>query len=218
MDKLKEKEAEKAKETRLIVNEAGNKARLSFLPEVRRKSSDQNVIIDEQLFWQMQQTKKQDQQQYDKYQEEENELQAQEDKIQAKIEEVAPNKNMKNIWIVKPGENTNRGVGITVETNVNEIKDIINSEGGGQRTFILQRYIENPALFKGRKFDIRVFALVTSINGVLKGYNYLDGYLRTSGKEFNLKSFNKFIHLTNDAVQKKAEDYGKYEFGNKVTF
>ena len=47
MDKLKEKEAEKAKETRLIVNEAGNKARPSFLPEVRRKSSDQNVIIDE---------------------------------------------------------------------------------------------------------------------------------------------------------------------------
>ena len=79
MDKLKEKEAEKAKDARLIVNEAGTKARLSFLPEVRRKSSDQNVIIDEQLFWQMQQTKKQDQQQYDKYQEEENELQAQED-------------------------------------------------------------------------------------------------------------------------------------------
>jgi len=76
MDKLKEKEAEKAKDTRLTVNEAGTKARLSFLPEVRRQSSDQNVIIDEQLFWQMQQTKKQDQQQYDKYQEEENELQA----------------------------------------------------------------------------------------------------------------------------------------------
>ena len=54
MDKLKEKEAEKAKEARLIANEAGQKSRMSFLPEVRRKSSDQNVIIDEQLFWQMQ--------------------------------------------------------------------------------------------------------------------------------------------------------------------
>ena len=82
----------------------------------------------------------------------------------------------------------------------------------------MQRYIENPALFKGRKFDIRVFALVTSINGSLKGYNYLEGYLRTSGREFNLRSFNKFIHLTNDAVQKRAEEYGKYEFGNKVSF
>jgi hypothetical protein len=29
---------------------------------------------------------------------------------------------------------------------------------------------------------------------------------------------NKMIHLTNDAVQKKGEDYGKYEKGNKVSF
>ena len=26
------------------------------------------------------------------------------------------------------------------------------------------------------------------------------------------------MHLTNDAVQKKGEDYGKYETGNKVSF
>ena len=26
------------------------------------------------------------------------------------------------------------------------------------------------------------------------------------------------MHLTNDAVQKKSEDYGKYENGNKVSF
>lgn len=26
------------------------------------------------------------------------------------------------------------------------------------------------------------------------------------------------IHLTNDAIQKKSEDYGKYESGNKVLF
>lgn len=26
------------------------------------------------------------------------------------------------------------------------------------------------------------------------------------------------IHLTNDAVQKKSEDYGKFEGGNKVHF
>lgn len=134
------------------------------------------------------------------------------------MEIVKKESGIKNIWIVKPGENTNRGVGITVESDVSEIKSIVNSDGGGQRTFILQRYIENPALFKGRKFDMRVFALVTSINGSLKGYNYLEGYLRTSGREFNLKSLNKFIHLTNDAVQKKAEEYGKYEFGNKVSF
>lgn len=26
------------------------------------------------------------------------------------------------------------------------------------------------------------------------------------------------IHLTNDAVQKKSEDYGRFESGNKVSF
>ena len=106
-----------------------------------------------------------------------------------------------------------------MHTKLSEIREIINSEAtNDSRTFILQRYIEKPALYKNRKFDIRCFAMVTSINGHLKGYNYTDGYLRTSGKEFNLKNFNKFIHLTNDAVQKRSEDYGKYEFGNKVSF
>lgn len=60
--------------------------------------------------------------------------------------------------------------------------------------------------------------MVTSVNGYLKAYNYEEGYFRTSGREFNLKSFNKYIHLTNDAVQKRSDDYGKFEFGNKVSF
>ena len=29
---------------------------------------------------------------------------------------------------------------------------------------------------------------------------------------------NRFIHLTNDAVQKYHEDYGKYEPGNKLSY
>jgi len=29
---------------------------------------------------------------------------------------------------------------------------------------------------------------------------------------------NKFVHLTNDAVQKYCEDYGRYEPGNKISF
>jgi tubulin polyglutamylase TTLL1/tubulin monoglycylase TTLL3/8 len=29
---------------------------------------------------------------------------------------------------------------------------------------------------------------------------------------------NKFIHLTNDAIQKKSENYGKFEPGNKLSY
>jgi tubulin--tyrosine ligase len=59
---------------------------------------------------------------------------------------------------------------------------------------------------------------MTSINGRLKGYFYEDAYIRTSCKEFDIdKLDNKYIHLTNDAVQKFSQDYGKYENGNKMS-
>ena len=43
--------------------------------------------------------------------------------------------------------------------------------------------------------------------------------MRTTSKDFNLKSLaNKQVHLTNDAVQKKFDDYGRFEQGNKISF
>lgn len=61
--------------------------------------------------------------------------------------------------------------------------------------------------------------MLTSINGYMKGYFYEDGYIRTSCVEFDLGNLeDRFIHLTNDAVQKKAEDYGKFENGNKLSY
>lgn len=32
------------------------------------------------------------------------------------------------------------------------------------------------------------------------------------------RSNNNYIHLTNDAVQKNSNDYGRYEEGNKVSY
>lgn len=62
-----------------------------------------------------------------------------------------------------------------------------------------------PFLYNKRKFDIRCYVLVTSVNSILKAYWYEEGYIRTSSKDFTTKNLkNKFIHLTNDAVQKKA--------------
>ena len=29
---------------------------------------------------------------------------------------------------------------------------------------------------------------------------------------------NKFVHLTNDAIQKKSTNYGKFEHCNKISF
>jgi hypothetical protein len=73
-------------------------------------------------------------------------------------------------------------------------------------------------LISGRKFDIRAFSMLTSVNGVLKGFMYNDCYFRTSSKPFDLSNLaNRYVHLTNDAVQSNAEDYGKFESGNKLS-
>ena len=61
--------------------------------------------------------------------------------------------------------------------------------------------------------------MATSHNGNYKAYYYTEGYLRTSCREFSLANLsNRMVHLTNDAVQKKSEDYGKYEPGNKMSY
>ena len=121
-----------------------------------------------------------------------------------------------NVWIIKPGENSNRGYGICLTKSIGEIAKIINCK---KHTHILQKYIEHPLLYNKRKFDIRCYGLLTAINGYVKGYFYEDGYLRTSSKDFSLKSItSKSIHLTNEAIQMKYEEFGRFEAGNKLTY
>ena len=128
-------------------------------------------------------------------------------------------KHEKNVWIIKPGEYSNRGCGISIMQDYSEIKKFIMENGRNPRTYILQKYIEKPLLISKRKFDIRMYGMLTSVNGIIKGYFYEEGYIRTSCKEYTLKNLaQKAIHLTNDAVQKKDESYGKYENGNKLSF
>lgn len=146
-------------------------------------------------------------------------------KITAEAEQESdPSKKPRNIWIIKPGENTNRGTGISVCGSIEQIKEEMKTaqvgpKPGVKRTFILQRYLDRPYLINKRKFDIRLYALITCANGILQGYYYSEGYIRTSSKEFSLSSLsNKLIHLTNDAVQKNSEDYGKFEMANKLSY
>ena len=43
----------------------------------------------------------------------------------------------KNIWIIKPGENTNRGLGIEVKNSLADIQQLMESYASKQRTAIL---------------------------------------------------------------------------------
>ncbi|EAS00525.2 tubulin-tyrosine ligase family protein (macronuclear) [Tetrahymena thermophila SB210] len=144
-------------------------------------------------------------------------------KIDAEKLNIEKPKQIKNVWIIKPGEATNRGNGIQVASDLQSIQNIVNTKemhnNGKKKTFIIQKYLEKPLLYNKRKFDIRCYMLITTYNGIIKGYWYQEGYIRTSSKEFTLRNLdNKFIHLTNDAIQKKGEEFGKFEIGNKLSF
>ena len=58
-----------------------------------------------------------------------------------------------------------------------------------------------PLLYFDRKFDIRSYLLVTYVNNIMNGYFYDECYIRTSCKAFDIDSSNKYVHLTNDAIQ-----------------
>ena len=73
----------------------------------------------------------------------------------------------------------------------------------------MQRYISNPFLIGGKKFDLRLYVLVTSFSP-LTVYLYRGGFARFSHTRYSSDPAdiaNQFVHLTNVAVQKKAENY-----------
>ena len=69
---------------------------------------------------------------------------------------------------------------------------------------MLQKYISDPLLIGGYKWDMRVYVMVTSMNP-LKIYLYNEGLVRFSTDKYDLKSLdNKFSHLTNTSINKYA--------------
>ena len=120
------------------------------------------------------------------------------------------------VWIMKPAGKA-QGKGIFLFRKLKDIhdwkkenvfhrdEDKIDKEI--PETYVVQRYIENPYLIGGKKFDIRVYVLVTSYIP-LKVWLYRSGFARFSNTRFSLDSISDtFVHLTNVAIQKTAADY-----------
>jgi hypothetical protein len=126
----------------------------------------------------------------------------------------------RNVWIMKPA-GFNRGRGIKVFNDFDVLDDIVkeilaNKAPGTAMTYVIQKYIEKPLLINNRKFDIRVWVLITQSENC---YFFPQGYLRTSSEKFSLDNLDStFIHLTNNAIQKDGTDYGKFEAGNQMSF
>lgn len=119
----------------------------------------------------------------------------------------------KNMWLIKPAA-LNQGKGIEICWNLKEVKSILKSKPM-HSVWLIQKYVERPLLFKGRKFDIRIWAFGTSKNDF---FFYKHGYLRTSSSEYDTQATDNYIHLTNNCLQKYGENYGVHEKGNTLSF
>jgi tubulin polyglutamylase TTLL9 len=95
-----------------------------------------------------------------------------------------------------------------------------NSLKGGQENlvnelYIAQRYVHNPLLVGGKKFDLRIYALVTSYNP-LTVYLYRTGFARFTHHRYSTSVEdlgNNLVHLTNVAIQKNSDNYDKVTGG-----
>ena len=114
-----------------------------------------------------------------------------------------------NIWIVKPA-GLSRGRGIQVFASLVEILDNCHKEG----QWVAQKYIENPMIIQGRKFDIRQWVLVTSWNPLTIWF-WNKPYIRFPAAEYDPNNLNdRFVHLTNNSVAKYAKNCTEIGQGN----
>ncbi len=79
----------------------------------------------------------------------------------------------------------------------------------------MQKYIEKPLLYNYRKFDVRLWVLLTH---KMEIYLFKEGHLKATSFNFDLDSNDLYIHLTNYSVQKYSDDFEKFEIGNEISF
>ena len=82
-------------------------------------------------------------------------------------------------------------------------------------SYVVQKYINNPLLIGGRKFDIRLYVLVTSFNP-LTVWIYRSGFCRFTTYRYSNATAsisNNLMHLTNVAIQKKSDQYDSSDGG-----
>ncbi|XP_017779155.1 PREDICTED: tubulin polyglutamylase TTLL4-like isoform X2 [Nicrophorus vespilloides] len=110
-------------------------------------------------------------------------------------------------WIIKPPASA-RGVGIKV---INKWSQLPKAS-----SLIVQRYIADPYLINGSKFDLRLYVLATSFNP-LRIYLYPEGLVRFASVKYSdddkdLK--DRYMHLTNYSINKLSSQYTANEDAN----
>lgn len=80
----------------------------------------------------------------------------------------------------------------------------------GLENYVVQRYIDNPFLLQGLKFDFRVYVLLTSCDPLYL-FIYKEGLARLATKKYTKPNTanieDTFVHLTNYSINKHSEEF-----------
>jgi tubulin--tyrosine ligase len=120
-------------------------------------------------------------------------------------------------WIVKPSAGC-KGRGIVVTTSIDAIAATLAEaqRADAKAVFAVQRYLARPMLVGGRKFDIRVWALVAAPFDV---YVFSQGSCRTASEPYDMADLgNPMVHLTNHGLQEESASFGEHEEGNELWY
>lgn len=134
-----------------------------------------------------------------------------------------------NLWLIKP-INLNRGRCIQIHNSLNDIitaleaiknkKHFVNEHNDKViecEYVMVQKCIEDVQLYSNKKYDIRVWILLTTFkqNSV---FIFKEGHLKICSVNYNVNTTEHYVHLTNYSIQKYHNEFGKVEQGNEIAF
>mmetsp|Transcript_17931 Transcript_17931/g.54859 ORF Transcript_17931/g.54859 Transcript_17931/m.54859 type:complete len:293 (+) Transcript_17931:180-1058(+) len=121
------------------------------------------------------------------------------------------------MWIMKPTGKA-QGKGIFIINKLAQIKKWSTARWASmplRESYVISRYVNDPLLIGGRKFDLRLYVLVTCYRP-LKIYQYRHGFARFCNVRYTNSANdldNPFVHLTNVAIQKTGDEYNSIHGG-----
>ena len=109
-------------------------------------------------------------------------------------------------YIMKVSFGVHRGMGVEILNNALEMKyreQYMSGKYCGkiEYTTLAQDYIDDPLLYKGHKFDFRIYMVITSVNPLIVHYH--DGFLRNSLFKYQKNSSVSGAHITNTSRSKE---------------
>ena len=123
-------------------------------------------------------------------------------------------KEAKNQNTILNNKNTFTNIGLS---SLNKGSPILknNPKTYQNSNIIIQKYIEKPLCYNGRKCDMRLWVLLTWDFNL---YLFKEGHFKATSLPYDVNSQDSYVHITNYSVQKYNKNFAKFETGNEISF